>query len=113
MINSETFLSTYSGFDNEIIVDIIDTFLSEYSERIEIIKTAWDQKDMETIHQVSHKFKGSIGAFYAYEEVFIANKLMEASKDKNEEGVAEWYPKFMEALPVFRDEIIRLRAEYE
>lgn len=113
MINRETFLSTYSGFDNEIIVDIIDTFLSEYSERIEIIKTAWEEKDLETIHQVSHKFKGSIGAFYAYEEVFIANKLMDASRDGNEAGVAEWYPKFMEALPVFRDEIMRLRKEYE
>ncbi len=112
MIHKETFDSVYEGFDDEIIVDIIDTFLDEFEERIETIRKAVADRDFDVIHKATHKLKGSFGAFYATEEVELANTLMNKGKNNDDSEIDSLLEEFLKNSLALKQEIIELRAKH-
>lgn len=73
MINEEKFAETYTHFDKETVVEIIDIFMEEYEERIEKISRQLKNKDFVELKKSSHAFKGVVANFEteceAYEEI--------------------------------------------
>jgi HPt (histidine-containing phosphotransfer) domain-containing protein len=108
MINEEKFAETYSHFDKETVVEIIDIFIEEYDERIEKITRQLKTKDFEELKKSAHAFKGVVANFetecVAYEEItsimeethnlFENNIIDEMTEDKKDELAADLMTKF-------------------
>jgi len=111
LINKETLFETYSDYGNEFIIDIIDIFLNEYSEKINFIEEGIKTKDAEKVHFWSHKLKGSIKAFFAPEPAEIAYTIEKLSTAGILEGVDDLFIKLKEECFLFIDELIELKNE--
>ncbi len=61
MINKEAFKERYSDFDKEIVLDIMDMFISGYDENITTLSAHLNNADLPLLKQAAHAFKGIIG----------------------------------------------------
>ncbi len=61
MIDTDAFKERYSDFDNEIVLDILDMFISGYDEYIKALSSSIDNSDLSALKKSTHAFKGIIG----------------------------------------------------
>lgn len=67
MVNKKAFLENYQNLDNSVIIDIIDIFLAEYSERMEKLFLAAADKDFAGLRFYTHDLKGLVASFFDLE----------------------------------------------
>jgi hypothetical protein len=65
MVNKQNFYETYELFDQSVIIEIIDIFISEYAERFEKLTKNIADRDFQSMRFNAHSLKGVIANFSA------------------------------------------------
>ena len=64
MIDKEKFDETFGMFDNDMIIDIIDTFLNQYPNLSKLLEQSIIENNLVKVKEHAHKLKGSISVFH-------------------------------------------------
>jgi HPt (histidine-containing phosphotransfer) domain-containing protein len=91
MIDRVKFNENFQYFDNEIIVEIIDIFISEYDERYRNLKKNIDEKDFTQLKFNAHSLKGVIANFMDPVTIEQSRSLDEMAKNKIEAGLKDLF----------------------
>lgn len=91
MIDRVKFNENFQYFDNEIIVEIIDIFISEYDERFKNLKKNIDEKDFTQLKFNAHSLKGVIANFMDPVTIEQSRSLDEMAKKGTEAGLADLF----------------------
>lgn len=65
--------------DDELVVELVDTFVEETPSRIEQLRLAASREDKTMVSSLAHAVKGSAGTFGAREVVRLCQQLEEAA----------------------------------
>lgn len=112
MIDRETFSITYDNFDKEVVVEIIDIFISEYADRMAAIRKAIDERDFDGLNKCSHSLKGVVANFYDDTTHHLARQLEMKGKEEVIDGAGEIYLELKESAGALLEELKDLRAQY-
>ncbi|MCF8218050.1 MAG: Hpt domain-containing protein [Bacteroidales bacterium] len=110
-MNKNEFLSTYKAYGDDMIIELIDTFLQDYPEKLSVLNDAIKNKDFETINRYSHSLKGSLGIFSADEARDAAYRLELAGKNNDDSNLNELYAQFDQHLNHLNQELINIKNE--
>lgn len=69
--------------DQELLVELIEIFLSEYPESIQSIASAIQAQDPEALRIAAHTLKGAVGNFCAYKAMEAAEQLEMSGRNKD------------------------------
>lgn len=92
MVNKQEFLDTYSYFDKDVLIEIIDIFISEYPGRFEKLYKDVETKNFNDLRFDAHGLKGVVATFCAPQVKEIAYDLEKAGSlfmQNNGEGFNE------------------------
>lgn len=92
MVNKKEFLDTYSYFDKEVLIEIIDIFINEHKEKLQKLYTGISTHNFKDLRFDAHSLKGSIANFnapVAWEISRDMEKLASYYLDNNGEGFSE------------------------
>ena len=88
MINRETFKAHYSDFDKDIVLDILDMFITDYNQKISRLSKGINQNDPELLKKDAHSFMGILGNIeancLAFEQIARIEELAEGLTDDEE-----------------------------
>lgn len=62
-MNKQEFLDTYSYFDKDVLIEIIDIFLNEYQERINKLYVDIETRSFNELRFDAHGLKGVVATF--------------------------------------------------
>lgn len=112
VINKEQFIENFQYFDKEIVIEIIDIFLKEYSERINAIADNIESCDYDNLKFNAHSMKGVIANFVAPQAEQCARELEIMGTEKNIDGAKELFEEFKESGSIMIDELAELREKF-
>ena len=112
VINKEQFTETFQYFDNEIVVEIVDIFLNEYSERIESLAESIKSVDYDDLKFNAHSMKGVVANFVAPSVEQQAKELEMMGSEKNMEGANELFEAFKISSASLVEELKELKEQY-
>jgi HPt (histidine-containing phosphotransfer) domain-containing protein len=91
MIDRVRFNENFQHFDSEIIVEIIDIFISEYDERFQNLRANVESRDFARLKFNAHSLKGVIANFMDPVTIEQSRTLDEMAKHQKAEGLDELY----------------------
>jgi HPt (histidine-containing phosphotransfer) domain-containing protein len=97
VIDWEQFNDNFQYYDKEVIIDVINIFVSEYDGRISNLQKDIEEKDYTNLSFHAHSFKGVIGNYMAPEAYELARKLEELAISKSSEGISDLFNKLKSA----------------
>jgi HPt (histidine-containing phosphotransfer) domain-containing protein len=112
MIDYEIFDSTYSDFGSEMINEIIDIYLSEQPNRLNILSRNIKELDFEAINKNAHSLKGSTSVLYDNEVTELARQLEQKAKDKNQDGIMELFDNLKKEVDRLANDLVQLKRKY-
>lgn len=132
MIDREKLKENFEYFDNEMILEIIDIFISEYPDRISKLKSDIAGKDLIALKFDAHSIKGVVANFQRdgivvslaakLEEIAgtAINKetrtLLDLSPDvmnKIHSEAVKIFPEFLNSIEKFNTDLAEIRKDYE
>jgi len=111
MIDRKKFNENFQYFENDIIIEIIDIFESEYLERFAKIEKNVNEKDYIQLKFNAHSLKGVIANFMDPETIDLSRKLDEAAKNKEETGLQELYNRLKASCDLLLVELKEIRKD--
>jgi len=112
VIDKAQFTETFQYFDNEIVVEIIDIFLKEYSERIDSLTESIKSVDYDGLKFNAHSMKGVVANFVAPSVEQQAKELEMMGSEKNMDGVNELFETFKLSSASLVEELKELKEQY-
>lgn len=88
-MNKQEFLDTYSYFDKEVLVEIIDIFLNEYQSRLDKLYADIETGSFNEMRFDAHSLKGVVATFcdsYAKEKAYELERSGARFMENNGEG---------------------------
>lgn len=89
LINNQSFNESFSYFDKEIVVEIIDIFLNEYEDRLSAIKKCIDETDFPGLKFHAHSLKGVVANFSAPSVQALAKQLEDKGTNSQNDNLTE------------------------
>ncbi len=111
-INRTQFTETFKYFDKEIVGEIIDIFIVEYSDRINSIAESIELVDYDKLKFSAHSIKGVIANFVAPDVEQQARELEIMGGNKNMDGINELFEKFKVSSASMVEELKELKEQY-
>ncbi len=111
-INKVQFIENFQYFDKEIVLEIIDIFLKEYSTRINTIADNIESCDYDNLKFNAHSLKGVIANFVAPKVERSARELEIMATKKNLDGAKELFEEFRDRSSIMIDELAELREKF-
>jgi hypothetical protein len=111
MINRQKMNENFQYFDKEIVVEIIDIFISEFENRFENLQKNVTEKDFIQLKFNAHSLKGVIANFMDPVTIDLSRRLDEMAKTKEETGLEELYDNLHEASRKLLEELIGIKKE--
>ncbi len=87
MIDREQFNEQFQYYDEDVIVEVIGLFLSDYGERLSKLQESIAHVDTETMILQAHSLKGLAGTFAAPGPQALAGEIEEKGKRGDTEGL--------------------------
>ncbi|MDP2724422.1 MAG: Hpt domain-containing protein [Bacteroidales bacterium] len=112
IINTELFNETFQYFDKEIVVEIIDIFINEYSERISKINEAIQTKNFADLKFTAHSMKGVVANFAVPELQAMARDLEIAGAEQNLNNIDEKFANFSTQSQWLVDDLTEIRSQF-
>jgi HPt (histidine-containing phosphotransfer) domain-containing protein len=112
VIDRNSFIDTFQYFDKEIVVEIIDIFINEYSERMESLKKDIDTLDFNALKFDAHSMKGVIANFVAPRPQQLAKELEIKGTDKDASDLNRIYAELLIAGADLVDDLKTLRPDF-
>jgi len=113
MINIDIFNSNYEIFDKEIVREIIDIYIQEYSDRIENLTKNIQEMDLDQLLKNAHSMKGVTANFFDKETEEFARQLEIKAKEKDTTDIELIFEKLIFSSLHLVEELKTLRKEYE
>lgn len=110
-MNKDEFLATYKVYGDDMIIELIDTFLQDYPDKLSLLSEAVKNKDFETISSYSHSLKGSLGVFSADNTRDTAYNLELAGKNNDESNLDNLLMQFEQQLDDLSKELNSIKNE--
>ena len=111
-IDKTQFNETFQYFDKEIVLEIIEIFINEYPDRIQVLTECIDASDYDKIKFNSHSIKGVIANFVAPDVEQKARELEIMGSNKNIDGINEVFADFKINSAALVEELNILKEEY-
>ncbi|MFN0121433.1 MAG: response regulator [Blastocatellia bacterium] len=92
-----------AGNDEELLRELAEMFVAEYSERITAIRAAIEARDYAALAGAAHKMKGSIGVFAAGEAFAAAQSLENGARAAGAPELARAWEQFQRETDLLRD----------
>ncbi|MBC8321194.1 MAG: Hpt domain-containing protein [Bacteroidetes bacterium] len=112
-INREQFLENFQYFDKEIVVEIIDLFITEFPDRLKTISDNIESVDFNNLKFNAHSLKGVIANFIAPEVEEEARKLEMMGNKNNIDGARKLFEEFKVSCGLMIDELIELKEQFK
>ena len=113
MIDKLRFQENFKFFDNEIIVEVIDMFITEFPERMKEIRKNIDEKDMSSLRFNAHSIKGVIANFMADIPQSYAKQLEEKGKNEDPSELDELYTSLHDSTSEMIENLEELKLIYK
>ncbi|MFH1297489.1 MAG: Hpt domain-containing protein [Bacteroidota bacterium] len=91
MIDREKFKENFIYLDKEVVIEIIDIFLSEYAERLTAIQKNIIEQNFKGLKFNAHSLKGVIANFMDPLCIELSRRLDEQAKDEKSNGLQELF----------------------
>ena len=88
--------------DMELLQDLVDVFLEDLPQRLEGLRAALDQDDLEGVHEKAHSIKGSVSNFAAAAAFEAASQVNDLARSGTRNGLKQ-------AIDVLEQEMTRLQ----
>ncbi len=112
MIDREKFKENFVYLDKEVVVEIIDIFLSEYEERILNIQNNIKQGDFAGLKFNAHSLKGVIANFMDPPTIELSRVLDEKAKLEDDNGLQEVFDHLKMATESLVSDLNDLKQEF-
>lgn len=112
MIDSEKFKENFVYLDKEVVIEIIDIFLSEYEERLVNIQKNISEKDFAGLKFNAHSLKGVIANFMDPSTIELSRALDEKAKQEEVEGLQELYENLKKETEILVSDLEKLKADF-
>ncbi len=112
LIDKAQFTETFQYFDKEIVGEIIEIFINEYSDRIKCIADSIESVNYDNLKFSAHSVKGVIANFVAPDVEQQARELEIMGTNKNMDGINELFEKFKVSSAAMVEELKVLKEEY-
>ncbi|HDJ24250.1 MAG: hypothetical protein DRH10_10480 [Deltaproteobacteria bacterium] len=78
-----------TGGDKDFLRELLSIYEEEFESKVAGIKNAWQNKDFQTVQEISHSLKGASGnlSLISLEKLFL--DLEQASKVKDEKKLSQ------------------------
>lgn len=97
------------GYDNELMIEIIDLFLEEGKAQVSGMEDCIANKDWESLSKIAHTIKGSLGTLHASRSWARAQELETAAKNGQVEVSLRAHGQLIRDLEVLEPQLIDLR----
>jgi HPt (histidine-containing phosphotransfer) domain-containing protein/CheY-like chemotaxis protein len=97
------------GYDNELMVEIIDLFLDERKGQVSGMEDCIANKDWESLSKIAHTIKGSLGSLHAARARTRAQELETASRHGQVEVSLRVHRQLLRDLEVLEPELLELK----
>jgi len=111
MIDRTKFNENFQYFEKEIVIEIIDIFVSEFEERFTNLDKNIMERDFDKLKFNAHSLKGVVANFMDPVTIDLTRKLDEAAKYKQEAGLNELYTNMKSACESLLAELQAIRKE--
>jgi len=91
------------GQDKEFLKELMDTFKSDYPQKLSKISRAIKEKDFKTLNQTAHGLKGAAGNLYLTKVYELALELEKKGEENKIEGAEKIYKELEEEMERFRE----------
>jgi len=112
MIDREKFKENFVYLDKEVVVEIIDIFLSEYEERLLNIQNTITQGDFSGLKFNAHSLKGVIANFMDPPTIELSRALDEKAKLEEGSGLQELFDNLKQATESLVAGLKDLKTEF-
>ena len=109
MIEWDKFHERLNCFANDVIIEIIDLFESEYSERMPALHKSIEEKDFKQISYNACYWKGIVAYFSDPEPTMLAGKLQNMGYDRVGESLSDAFDKLKSASDSLLAELLQYR----
>ncbi len=99
------------GFDPELVVEIIDLFLSDCDQQVAKMSACLESGDLLTLSRVAHSLKGSLGSLYATQAATRAQQLETAGKAGIRDSAAAALRELEQDFAALKPELLALRNQ--
>ena len=97
------------GFDNELMVEIIDLFLEERKGQLAGMEDCIANKDWDSLSKIAHTIKGSLGSLHASRARARAQELETAARQGQADVSLRAHHHLVRDLEVLEPELLELR----
>ncbi|MBL7137519.1 MAG: Hpt domain-containing protein [Bacteroidales bacterium] len=112
MIDRERFRENFIYLDKEVVIEIIDIFLSEYVERLSAIQKNITEQDFTRLKFNAHSLKGVIANFMDPVSIELSRKLDEHAKNETSKGLQELYNNLKRETESLAKELQEIKADF-
>lgn len=112
MIDQKKFSENFVYLDKEVVVEIIDIFFDEHTDRFNAIRKNILEQDFVQLKFNAHSLKGVIANFMDPVTIGLSRKLDEYAKDNKQDGLQELYDELKKATDSLIEELKQIRQEY-
>lgn len=112
MIDKKVFMDTFQYFDKPIVVEIIDIFINEYSERMNTLRKDIENLDFNSLKFDAHSLKGVVSNFVAPEPQELAKKLELKGSEKDSSDLNDIFSALEKATAELVEDLKIIRAEF-
>ena len=97
------------GYDNELMVEIIDLFLEERKGQVAGMEDSVANQDWDSLSKIAHTIKGSLGSLHAARARSRAQELESAARNNQVEVSLRAHRLLVRDLEVLEPELLELR----
>ena len=97
------------GYDNELMVEIIDLFLDERKGQVSGMEDCVANKDWDSLSKIAHTIKGSLGSLHATRARSRAQELESAARNNQVEVSTRAYRQLVRDLEALEPELLELK----
>lgn len=105
MINKENFRDNMKYYDKSIVLQVIDIFLTEYTDRLTELQNSVTNLDFDAIDHHAHSFKGVV--------TYMSPELAERARTLEYKGKEKDASALEEIMKLLRDGTFELAIELE
>jgi two-component system sensor histidine kinase/response regulator len=97
------------GYDNELMVEIIDLFLAESKKDVSNMNASVASCNWDSLSKIAHTIKGSLASLHAARARATAQELESAAKDEQIEVSVRAFHQLVKDLRVLEPRLLELR----
>jgi HPt (histidine-containing phosphotransfer) domain-containing protein len=111
MIDHVRFNENFQYFDKEIIIEIIDIFISEFDMRFSNLNENVAARDFDKLKFNAHGIKGVIANFMDPDTIELSKRLDEMAKNRIENGLEKTLADFENSAKLLLEELKQMKEK--